>query len=138
MGFMMFFSSMDSKEFHIGAPSPYPCHNVHSYGSWAAATSISDVTFHNFKNKTKCGARQSIFELNPYASDYVPVQNFDSITFDNVEENAMTYIYDPKPRWNNMDDCPHMSCTAPSNIILDFVNTKFLGDDKPDLRERDF
>lgn len=37
-----------------------------------------------------------------------------------------------------MDDCPHMSCTAPSNVILDFVNTKFVGDEKPELRERDF
>jgi len=50
----------------------------------------------------------------------------------------MTFIYDPPNKWNNLDDCPHMSCTAPSNVVHDFKNTKFEGTTKPKLREDDF
>lgn len=31
-----------------------------------------------------------------------------------------------------------MSCTAPSNVVHNFINTKFEGESKPDLRESDF
>lgn len=45
---------------------------------------------------------------------------------------------DPPEKWNNVDDCVGFPCTAPSNVILEFRNTKFTGLLSPKTRQRDF
>lgn len=84
--------SMEGREFHVTAPSPYPLWNFHSYGTWGASTSMYKISFNDFKNETACGALQVAIGLNQDASDFIPTQNFDSITFNNVEDDAITYI----------------------------------------------
>jgi len=53
----LFGSNHGSKEYHISAASPYPTEKIKTYGTWASATDIYKVAFHNFKDpKTICGA----------------------------------------------------------------------------------
>jgi len=137
-GMMLFAGHHGSKDYHIGATSPFPMHNIMSYGSWAITTDIYKVTFHNFQSETQCGAKNTIFELNPFSSDFVPTHKFYGTTFDSVHENAFAYIMDPPERWNNLSDCISFPCTAPNNIILDFQLTSYTGDPQPFDRDRDF
>jgi len=39
------------------------------------------------------------------------------IVFDDVHDDAVTYIMDPKPGWANIDDCGEFPCTAPQNLV---------------------
>lgn len=86
-----------------------------------------------------CGARQRIFEVNHYSSDYIPLHSFKYSKFVNVHQDAVTYLMDPLEEWNNPTDCVGFPCTAPSNIVLQFESTTFEGSIRPDFSgERDF
>lgn len=50
----------------------------------------------------------------------------------------MAYLMDPPEGWNNPSDCIGFPCTAPSNAVLDFVNTKFTGVTRPSFRDANF
>ena len=50
----------------------------------------------------------------------------------------MAYLYDPPEEWNNVDDCVGFPCTTPSNIVMTFTNTQYLGTTMPKLRATDF
>ena len=50
----------------------------------------------------------------------------------------MAYLYDPPEEWNNVDDCVGFPCTAPSNIVMTFINTQYLGTTMPKVRATDF
>ena len=43
----------------------------------------------------------------------------------------MIYIEDPNPWWANPTDCGEWPCTAPNNVVLKFLGTKFDGDIRP-------
>jgi hypothetical protein len=86
------------------------------------------VNFHNFNAETDCGARQRVFGRNPYAADYIPLQEFSQSTFDNVEDAAMAW-FEPSPQgWANPTDCGEWPCTAPENIVMSFTGAQFSGD----------
>jgi len=73
MGFMGFSGRHKAKDFHIDSASALPMHKAKSYGTWAADTYMKDLKFINFpSNRTLCGARQVVFELNDHESDYYP------------------------------------------------------------------
>lgn len=91
------------------------------------------MTFQNYAAFTSCGARQSVFTLNPYGSDYIPPHNFEDVKFINVTDDAIALFADPDPKWFNPDDCIGFPCTAPSNVMLDFKNTKFSGEKTPNF-----
>jgi hypothetical protein len=126
-GLMLFGGNHNKKDFHILTTSGLPHYKVKSYGAWAAEAWIERVTFKNFRNETTCGARQRVFGVNKYASDYIPMQKFNYAKFSNVTEDAFAYIMDPLPEWENIDDCIGFPCTAPSNVVLRFLNTMFEG-----------
>lgn len=70
--------------------------------------------------------------IAPFASDFIPVQEFDETTFTDVEEAALGYFFDPPQEWAVIDDCGQFPCTGPKNTIFSFKNTKFDGKlDKP-------
>lgn len=96
-------------------------HKLGGYGSWAADTYHEDVSFNNFKqNFTRCGAPQNVFTLNKYGSDFLPQQYFEGVKFNSVNENALTYMFDPPEKWNNLKDCIGFPCTAPHNTYFNF------------------
>ena len=43
--------------------------------------------------------------IAPFASDFIPVQEFDETTFTDVEEAALGYFFDPPQEWAVIDDC---------------------------------
>lgn len=138
-GFMSFGGRHKSKDYHIDTTSGLPMHKAKSYGTWAADTLLEGNTFHNFgTNKTDCGARQVIFEINDHESDYVPPQNFFNTKFNNVTDSAVAYLYDPPEKWNNVDDCIGFPCTAPWNTIFLFEGTTYSGLMRPEVTEANF
>lgn len=138
-GFMAFSGRHGAKVPHIDAASPLPHYKVKSYGTWAADTYMRKITFSDFPtNATACGRQQRLFALSKYESDMQPTQNFEYTTFINVHQDAMAYIMDPPEKWNNVDDCIGFPCTAPSNAIFSFKQSKFSGIPQPFIRERSF
>jgi len=90
------------------------------------------MTFSNYKSKfTNCGAVQTVFGLNPFSSDYIPLQKFTYSKFVEVADEAMAFIYDPPEEWNNPDDCIGFPCTAPSNVVMQFDRTQYAGINAP-------
>jgi len=136
---MLFGSNEGSKDPHITSPSSLPMYKIKSYGTFNADTIIKTVTFNNFvSNETACFASQSVFVRNPHSSDFIPTQNFEYVTFNNVNEDAMAFLEDPNPKWINPTDCIAFDCTAPSNIVMLFEKTKFSGKIKPFDKNRNF
>jgi len=73
------------KEFHIGSSSPYPVDHLMAYGSWATATDIYKVNFHDFlEGRSRCGKEQVILKTHRDGSDYIPTHHFLQCEFDNV------------------------------------------------------
>ena len=96
--FMSFGGNHGSKPFHILKPSSLPCYKVKSYGAWAIEAFVNNITFADYNSsQTRCGARQSIFILNPSGSDYIPPHEFTNIKFINVADDAVARFMDPKP-----------------------------------------
>ena len=119
---------MHPKVPHITSASSLPMYKIKSYGAWNVVTDYRDTTFSSFaSNFTNCGAMQSVFGLNPYSSDYIPLQTFTNSSFNNVADEAMAYIYDPPEGWNNPDDCIAFPCTAPSNVVIQLERVQYSG-----------
>jgi hypothetical protein len=136
---MLFGSNHGGKKIHIDSTSPLPHYKIKTYGTWAASTSIYNVQFEGFDyNETACGAETRIFGLNPHASDYIPIHNFEYTTFKNVNHDNLIFLMDPPESWNNPTDCSGFPCTAPSNVLMSFKYTTFEGSTKPDFDEKSF
>jgi len=132
-----FGGNMGGKEFHISASSPMPMQHIMSYGAWAASTNFENVRFIDWQSaETPCGAQQSIFGLIYDQSDFVPTQRLYGSEFINVHQDALAWIMDPNPGWNNVDDCIGFPCTAPSNVVIDLQDTKYSGSPTPTNRNR--
>ncbi len=76
--------------------------------------------------------------MNPYSSDYIPLQKFTYSKFVDVADEAMAYIMDPPEAWNNPDDCIAFPCTAPSNVVITHENVLYGGNTKPKKTSNSF
>ena len=104
-----------------------PTYKPKAEGSWAGETQITNLKFYDFGSTTTiCGAAQHVFKLNPFASDYVPLHKFDSITFTNVAEEALVYLDDAPQEWATAKDCGTFTCTGPANVLMSFEQTIFI------------
>lgn len=127
-GIMLFGVTHGGKPPHITKPSSLPYYKIKSYGSWLADIQLNNNVFQGFgANETICGAHQTIFKRNPSASDYIPLHRLKGNTFVDVHDDAMSLLEDPPAGWANPDDCIGFPCTAPSNVVMLFENTKFDG-----------
>lgn len=70
---------------------------------------------------------QNIFMLNEFNSDYYPPVKLVNTRFDNVDQEAMGYFPTPFDWWAKVDKCGEFPCTAPLNILLNFVKTSYTG-----------
>jgi len=59
------------------------------------------------------------------------MQFFKTIVFDNVANDAVSYIYDPPAGWAKIDDCGKFPCTGPQNIVMQFDKVTCTGTKKP-------
>lgn len=99
---------------------------------------MTNIRFFNFASeKTYCGRDQRLFRLNPYASDIVPRMQLTNSYFENVNQDALAYLFNPPNEWAVLDDCGSFPCTGPKNVLIRFVNSKFSGEVRPS-RESDF
>jgi len=95
--------------------------------SFGGQTYYSNLTFINFDTTTYCGAKQTIFSLNPMDPDYSPRAIIDGTVFNNVTHDALLYLAPPVQGWANLDDCGNYPCTGPNNTYLSFTNSDFVG-----------
>jgi hypothetical protein len=65
-----------SKPLHPVMPSSLPIHEIMSEGGWGGTIELKNVNFNDFTGKTKCGSKQSMIRLNPFAADYIPIHTF--------------------------------------------------------------
>lgn len=81
--------------------------------TWASQTVLNRNTFKDFKAKTQEGMKFNIITINKYASDAVAPMYANANIFENVEDAALAYFYDPPQSWAVIDDCGNFPCTAP-------------------------
>ena len=101
--------------------------SAHSAASFGGKIYYSNISFNHFDTSTYCGAKQSIFSLNPVAPDYAPRATIDEAIFNNVSRDALVHLMSPPKSWANLDDCGNFPCTGPNNTYLSFVNSEFTG-----------
>lgn len=130
-------SAKKGKENHIGAISKLPFNKIKGDGTWGAKAILNRNRFVNFVGKTALMNMQSLFTINPYASDLQPVHEFIDTTFENIDSDAFGYLMDPPEAWANVKDCGEFPCTAPWNTLLSFKRTKFTGQRGP-IADPDF
>lgn len=75
-------------------------------------------------------------------ADHIQMQYFDTIVFDNVANDAVTYLYTPPASWAIISDCGEFPCTGPQNVVMQFKKVTCTGTNKPgfcsDTGEVDF
>ena len=76
--------------------------------------------------------------VNPSHSDYIPLQRYEAVEFVNVADSAVAWLMDPIPGWANPKDCVGFPCTAPSNIVMKFKNSRFSGSSRPGFSDAQF
>jgi hypothetical protein len=52
---------------------------------------------------------------------------FHDSKFIDVDGDAIAYIDPPNPSWAGITNCGEFPCTAPANILFQFVDTEFEG-----------
>lgn len=124
-GLMMMGPTFKGKALHIDGMATLPAHKIKSLSSWGGVQKMYRNEFIGFDSKTRQGLRQSIFAMNPFQADYLPMMEFFDSKFTDVKSFA--YIMDPIPGWANLDDCGDFPCTAPLNVLMMFQGTKFEG-----------
>jgi hypothetical protein len=50
----------------------------------------------------------------------MPRAKFVDTVFNNVDQDALAYLYSPPWAWANPDDCGIFPCTAPNNELIQF------------------
>mmetsp|Transcript_8382 Transcript_8382/g.16636 ORF Transcript_8382/g.16636 Transcript_8382/m.16636 type:complete len:1637 (+) Transcript_8382:5150-10060(+) len=78
----------------------------------------SNIYLGNFKNSAICGSKQTALVSNPNSPDFSVPQIFTNVLLDNVAEDSLFYMNDPKPGWANLDDCGEFPCTGPLNVLV--------------------
>jgi len=115
----------NGKDFHIGKMSPLPPHKVKSISSWGTRVEIYRMQFINWKPQTEMGMSNRAFELNPWGSDHIPMQEFYDTKIVNVHPDALGFFFEPPQGWAIIKDCGEWPCTAPKNTIFSFKRTTF-------------
>ena len=63
--------------------------------------------------------------------DYFPAQEFDGVTFTDVEDGALIDFFEPPTKWANIADCGDFPCTGPLNTMYKIDGAVFAGTKKP-------
>jgi len=114
-----------------------PIYSIGTIAQWNPRALYKNNEFINFKSVTEMGMRNTIFDLNPFASDYIPMHEFIENKFINVETDALGYIKDPNPAWQSILKCGEFPCTAPNQVLFDFKKNSFKGI-RPDWAKSSF
>jgi hypothetical protein len=101
------------------SPSSLPWHKVKSDAIFKASTSVSSVTFENFKDGLVTGCKANYaFESNPYASDKSSNVKTSGLVLTNVDTSNTVFYNNPDDAWIGIDDCGGWFCTGIKNILI--------------------
>ena len=140
MGLMIGSATQGGKSLHNPSLSGRPHYKIKTDGTWAGRVVMNRNRFYRFNSATSAanGAqRQSVIGLNPTAADVVPVLEAYDTYFEDVQDDAMAFLYDPPAHWAKFDDCGAFPCTAPWNVLFQFKRTTF-GGVRPSSAKADF
>ena len=126
-GFSSFANQNDGKPLHPTGASSLPIWKSSGEGNWGGNIHIRDTTFKGFMGKSRCGERHVIFNTNPASSDKVPPHFFDNCKIVDTDDSGFAFLSKPPKKWANVKDCGNFPCTAPSNWVIAFTNTKYDG-----------
>ena len=88
---------------------------------------IWNTLIKGFRGKSKCGARSVFFNTLPYSSDKIPPHFFDNCRIVDTDDSGFAFLSKPNAAWANVKDCGNFPCTAPTNAVTQFTNTKYDG-----------
>ena len=101
------------------SPSSLPWHKVKSDAIFKSSTTVSSVTFENFKDGLVTGCKGNYaFESNPYASDKSSNVKTSSLVLTNVDTSNTVFYNNPDDEWIGIDDCGGWFCTGIKNILI--------------------
>lgn len=122
----------------ISSPA-WPQYKIKADASFGGKTQYENLSFINFKSaKTWCGSDQRLFALNRFAADYIPATRLYNTRFENVDQDAMAYLFTPPNEWSVVDDCGEFPCTGPLNALIQFERSTFAGAIQPMRTDSDF
>lgn len=125
-------ATLHDKPLHPTGASSLPISGPHEPGSWGSISTMTNIHFHDFQTKkTKCGGNQAAFGNNVGFSDYIPKASVTDVTFTNVHDDAVAYMFNPPKKWINVTDCGNFNCTGPKNVLVDIKRAVFKGSPQP-------
>jgi hypothetical protein len=95
--------------------------------TWGGKNVLLRNTFKDYVGLTPTGNKNYLFGLNFAGSDHIPLTTFEDNTFENIDNDAFGFFFDPPTGWANVKDCGNFPCTAPWNVLLTFKGTKWTG-----------
>jgi len=111
-----------SKEMHC------PISSQVENGTWGGKAYFKNLKFIDFapgKDALGSTLKNQMIQLLPKSPDFITLQNFDNLEFDNCDPSAMTEFFDPPKKWANLADCGDFPCTGPKNTLFSFTNIKW-------------
>ena len=81
---------------------------------------------------------QRIINLNDKGADYHPIAKFYNTKFENINDEAIAFLFSPPQAWANLDDCGDFPCSGPSNTLIYFDSTTYTGAVKPSSTDKSF
>jgi hypothetical protein len=92
-----------SKEMHC------PLSSQVENGSWAGKAYFKNLHFKDFNQKpnpqTSAVLRNTAIQLLPKSPDFITLQHFEDITYENCSADSMTYFFEPPESWGVLNDC---------------------------------
>lgn len=133
MGLQSSTITYNGAKLHLITMKPdYPHSIIHGgEAAWNAKVTNKNIKFFNFNEKTREGKIQRVFGLTKTMPDYFPAQEFEDVTFTNVEDGALIQFFEPPSKWANIADCGDFPCTGPLNTFYKIEGAKFEGDVLP-------
>jgi hypothetical protein len=111
-----------SKEMHC------PLSSQVENGTWGGKAYFKNLKFIDFapgKDALGSTLKNEMIKLLEKSPDFITLQHFDNLEFDNCDPSAMTYFFNPPDKWANLADCGDYPCTGPKNTLFSFTNIKW-------------
>lgn len=97
-----------------------PINRSTSFGGWNGEVELLRLEFTGFNALMTCGARQSIFQSNPFSTNKTPMHKIVAPVLRNVQDDALVAF----------NDCSSGACSsAPGheNILISFSDVAYEG-----------
>ena len=142
----MLFSNQDDdlKPLMPTSTDDVPLYRTSGYGTWTGFVQLSQLNFVGFNAETRCGARQSIFQQNPHATNKTPMHRLIDPVFEDVQDSALSFL---SPITGGVSCSqtidqygldPNCRASGPENILISFTDVVYDGTITPVGLYKDF